>query len=508
MRRRRVEAFLVVLLAALWAVPVAAVKEDPDVQIMRVVGGGLVGPGEFPSAVALHARGPGAGTPEGHLCGATVIAPRWALTAAHCVTRERAGRTVAVPAGSLILAEGRNGGTELRRDTIRLIEVERVLVHPGFYTVTRPQPDGRTDLVATPFDVALLGLRETTSRPAQLLAAEADRVPLEQPGRSANVVGFGQTVQGGPASPVLLRGSLPVVGIEKCRASRSAPGLDLEALIGPSQLCAGLRGGDTDACRGDSGGPLFVRGEGGAVVQVGVVSLGPPCHGAVTGYGVYASVAAAARWIARQVPEASFTRGEALRANAAAHPTDNSRPRPDPDPVDDVAGRLGDRPGVAPSRAAQVSVDIREGTRLPVGGFATFRVVSSVEGLLVVAARDPEGKWVQLFPNARTAGFMPGQAPPLVRAGETILLPGPADGFRAQVQPPLGEGLLVALVLPRSAAAERLVGGDPGPNLLADAPGYFAALADLAQSARGMAPEGLPTNVALGTRRFSVVPAR
>lgn len=518
---RRLEAFLAAAsLVALLAFPAAADEEENlNIQAMRVAGGGRVGPGEFPSTVALHVRGPSAGTPEGHMCGATVIAPRWVLTAAHCVTQDRGGRIVTALPASLVVVEGRDGATELRREAVQLLEIEHILVHPGYTMVTRSTTGDQIDLIAAPYDVALLRLQKPASHPAQTLAAEADRSSFEQPGRGANVVGFGQTIQGGPASPVLLRGSLPVVDIEKCRAPRRALRPDVDALIGPSQLCAGFRGGSVDSCRGDSGGPLFVRGDGGAVVQAGIVSLGPPCHGTVTGYGTYASVAAAACWIARQVPEASFTHGERapLQADLAAVFPAGNQPRPPapvsllqsgPEPIDDVAGRLGSVPGIEPSRTAQLSIDIREGTRLPVGSLATFRVVSSVEGLLVVAARDPEGKWMQLFPNDRTAGFMPGQVPPVIHAGQTVLLPGPADGFRMRVQPPPGEGLLAAMVLPHSTRAERLVGSTLGLDPLPDPRGYFAALADLAQSARSMAPEVLPTNVALGTRRFTVVPAR
>jgi hypothetical protein len=154
---------------------------------------------------------------------------------------------------------------------------------------------------------------------------------------------------------------------------------------------------------------------------------------------------------------------------------------------------------------AQVSIDIVGGYRLTIGTDATFRIQSSIEGVLLVYAVNPAGQLVQLFPNNRVSGYMPGQATPTIRAGETMLLPGPADGFRARVQPPAGAGVVCVVVLPPTAEARAAVDRHANLAPVPDPDAFRTMLEGLTGSARLAANGRLPSNAAIGSRLYEVL---
>jgi hypothetical protein len=262
----------------------------------RVVHGIRADSGQWPAAVSLAVLKEGASAET--LCAGTVIDPHWILTAAHCVfDRFRGGvkalRAVTAYAGSDAMHRG-----EPRR-------VGTVVAHPGFAVVPRP---GRASpgLVN---DLALLQLEAPAPVPPQALLAEASRLAALAAGTPATVVGWGLTKPRRPdersdlayRSNVLLKADIPIASRGACDAFLALAGNAPTDVL----FCAGDGLGGADACNGDSGGPIFVRGPGGGPLQAGVVSWGEGCANPGA-YGAYASVARFEPWIRRHVPRAQW----------------------------------------------------------------------------------------------------------------------------------------------------------------------------------------------------------
>jgi hypothetical protein len=227
-------------------------------------------------------------------CGGALVRAGWILTAAHCVVdgkkrlqltpghEVRLGVYVAFGEEGEIRPQfpGENEGESYR--------IRDVFVHPRYHEKSRT------------FDIALIRL--DTSRPirrgevGEIRAVPFDQLAPDQRqitrGTPVFVYGWGQTKFEGDTSNSLKTAELKLEAPGDCEAST---GTGLGYLKG-SLLCA--KAADrSQACDGDSGGPLILYEKSGPVV-IGVVSAGTRCG--ETGVATrYTRVGSALDWIAR-----------------------------------------------------------------------------------------------------------------------------------------------------------------------------------------------------------------
>ena len=255
-----------------------------------VVGGHETSPGAWPFAGALVEHG----SPDarsGQFCGATLIAPRLALTAAHCVTRPG---TTAVVRRRLDLIVGQHRLSSGKRGRAAILEIR---VHPDYSPTTFA------------WDAALIRL----ARPLSMVPASLPGT-LESslaPGTELVAVGWGATNLAGSSFPDALHEvSIEVQPDDTCR---STYGSEFDT---SSVLCAGVAAGGIDTCDGDSGGPLLLPGPSGATL-IGITSFGGAC-GAADTPGGYTRVSALVPWLAAKAPSDRVRTLQSIRLNRVA----------------------------------------------------------------------------------------------------------------------------------------------------------------------------------------------
>lgn len=232
----------------------------------RVVGGQDAKPYSAPWIISLQYV---YNIPQ-HLCGGSIIAADWVVTAAHCLVVDLP------PVGRLEVVAGRHNISQLSEVNQQRRIIDKHYVHDAYAGGVAP------------YDIGLIHLQQPFA-----LNNFASIIPLPPNGQIASgtstLHGWGSTSRGlKPIYPDILQTvSKPVLLYSLCRSL-----LGSNSPLHETNLCTGPITGGTSACSGDSGGPLTQNGQLIGVVSWGVVPCGLP--GAPS---VYTRVSAHITWI-------------------------------------------------------------------------------------------------------------------------------------------------------------------------------------------------------------------
>jgi len=227
----------------------------------KVVGGFQSVAGDWPWSCSMRSSGR-------HICGGSLIAPDWVVTAAHCVGSPASTYTVQIGVHDRTLPE----------PYAKTFQVRRVVAHPSY----------NSRLIQ--HDIALLQIDPVGTYNDYIMPVCWPQPTQNFAGQTCIATGWGSTQSGGAVTRYQMEVAMPVLTDAACKAKFGGTN---NMLNDTTACCAGITGANKDTCQGDSGGPLVVKDTDGFWKLIGLTSWGYGCGDG----GVYTKCSFFRSWV-------------------------------------------------------------------------------------------------------------------------------------------------------------------------------------------------------------------